>query len=506
MGAAMPAQVTTRAQVNGYRFLIRRLEHALIRGDSRMIHDPMRGQMRALLVGVVIAVLIAGAGGVLAFFKPMPNFGNSTIMLSKSNGAMFVRIGDRLHPVLNLASARLIAGKADPPKQVDDKFLNTVPLGPMVGVVGAPTAIHQGDDMGMSSWTVCDTTQTPKVTETAGAFAVETAVLANNPVLSDDIRAAVPAQMLLTQVGEITFLIYNGVRAPVDPNDPVLHSALHLEGAEIRKVSPSLLNAFPLVDPIVPVTIEGVGEPAGYLDPKYRIGSVVKTVDSRGEQLYVVVREGLQPISETTADIIRYGDRESPAVSEPMAISPAAVSGVPVVHTLHVAHYPTASPEFINTEPDRVVCMSWQRSNSAAEATSRLLVGHRLPLPTDAQAVRLATADGNGPGLDYVYLKPGTGEYVQATGGEPDSRAMGQLFYIADTGVRYHVRDLPTATALGVVGVKDPDSPNAVPQSAPWPVISLLPPGPELSQQAALIAHDGMPGDPDGMKVNPPKG
>ncbi|WP_133050982.1 type VII secretion protein EccB, partial [Mycobacteroides abscessus] len=28
-GAAMPAQVTTRAQVNGYRFLLRRLEHAL---------------------------------------------------------------------------------------------------------------------------------------------------------------------------------------------------------------------------------------------------------------------------------------------------------------------------------------------------------------------------------------------------------------------------------------------------------------------------------------------
>ena len=83
---------------------------------------------------------------------------------------------------------------------------------------------------------------------------------------------------------------------------------------------------------------------------------------------------------------------------------------------------------------------------------------------------------------------------------------MGQLFYIADTGVRYHIKDLPTSAALGVVGVKDPDGPNDVPQSAPWPVISLLPPGPELSQQAALIAHDGMAADPDGFKVNPPKG
>jgi hypothetical protein len=82
---------------------------------------------------------------------------------------------------------------------------------------------------------------------------------------------------------------------------------------------------------------------------------------------------------------------------------------------------------------------------------------------------------------------------------------MGQLFYIADTGVRYHIRDLPTAAALGVVGVKDPEKPDETPQFAPWPVISLLPPGPELSQQAALIAHDGMAADPDGFKVNPPK-
>ena len=46
---------------------------------------------------------------------------------------------------------------------------------------------------------------------------------------------------------------------------------------------------------------------------------------------------------------------------------------------------------------------------------------------------------------------------------------MGQLFYIADTGVRYHIKDLPTATALGTTGVKAADSPNEVPQSAPWP-------------------------------------
>jgi type VII secretion protein EccB len=500
----MPAQVTTRAQVNGYRLLVRRLEHALIRADSRMIHDPMRGQMRALLVGMVIAVIICGGAGVLAFFRPTPNFGDSTIMLSKSNGTVFVRIGDRLHPVLNLASARLIVGKSDPPKQVDDKFLNTVPLGPAVGIVGAPTSINGADDMTTSSWTVCDSTQLPPSNEPSPASTIETTVLANDPVLGEDIRAASPDQMILTRAAGTIYLVYNGVRAAIDPNEPVLRNALHLVDTDIRDVSPGLLNSFPLVEPIAPISIQGAGEPANYLPESYRVGSVLKTVDSRGEHLYVALREGLQLISAATADIIRYGNSQSPTASEPVSLSPALVNQAPIVRTLPVDHYPTAASRFVHVDPDRVVCMSWQRNNSAA-ATTRLLVGNQLPLPNDAEPVRLATADGGGPGLDNFYLRPGTGEYVQATGVEPDSRSSGQLFYINDLGVRFHVSDEASAAALGVVGVKAPGKSDETAQPAPWPVLALLPPGPELSQRAALIAHDGMAADPGGHQITLPK-
>jgi type VII secretion protein EccB len=501
----MPAQVTTRAQVNGYRFLIRRLEHALIRADSRMIHDPMRGQMRSLLVGLVVGVLIVGAAGVLAFFKPTPNLGDSQILLSKSNGALFVRIGDRVHPALNLASARLIVGKSDPPKQVDDRFLNRLPLGPAVGIIGAPASIHAGDDPGTSSWTVCDTTQTPKVTERSGAMSVETTVLANSPVLDDDIRAAAPGEMILTRSQDTVFLIYQGVRAPIDITNPILMSALHLNGANVRSVSPGLLNAFPLVDPIVPVVIPGAGEVANYLSPGYRVGSILKTSDSHGQQMDVVLREGLQPISEATADIIRYSGSTPAAVQGWQDVSPALVSAARVVHSLHVDHYPAASGRIVDVEPDRVACMVWQCANGAARATTRLLVGRRLPMPPSAEPVRLATADGNGPGLDNVYLKPGTGEFIQTTGVEPGSRAMGQLFYASDVGLRFRIKDLASAAALGVSGVKDDTGKSEIPKLAPWPVISLLPPGPELSAEAALIAHDGMPADPYGQTVEQPK-
>jgi ESX secretion system ATPase EccB len=501
----MPAQVTTRPQVNGYRFLVRRLEHALIRGDARMIHDPMRGQTRALLVGMVAAILIAGAAGVLAFFRPTPNFGGATIILSRSNGELFVRIGDRLHPALNLASARLIAGKSDPPKEVDDKFLNTLALGPAVGIVGAPGSIHGDDDMSTSSWTVCDSTQLPSSSGPASAPTMETTVLANNPVLSDDIRAASPQEAILTSVGGNTFLIYDGVRAAIDPADPIVSHALRLNDSEVRPISPGLLNSFPQVEPILPITVDGAGEPAAYLPATYRVGSILQSVDSRGQQLYVALREGLQPISPATADIIRYGNPQPSTAAEPAAISPALLSAVPIVHSLRADHYPTATPRLVDADPDSVVCMSWQRIGPAADATSRLLVGRRLPLPEDARPVSLATSDGSGPGLDSVYVKPGTGEYVQATGDEPGSRAKGPLFYVSDLGLRFHIQDAATATALGLVGAKEPGGTTETPLSAPWPVLSLLPSGPELSQQAALIAHDGIAADREGSIVTPPK-
>ena len=54
------------------------------------------------------------------------------------------------------------------------------------------------------------------------------------------------------------------------------------------------------------------------------MGSIVKTVDSRGEQLYVVLRDGLQPVSSATADIIRYSNPNDAASQGDREVSPVA--------------------------------------------------------------------------------------------------------------------------------------------------------------------------------------
>jgi Type VII secretion system ESX-1, transport TM domain B len=56
----MARQATTRLYVSGYRFLLRRMEHALVRGDVRMLDDPRRAQSLSLIAGVVLAVIVVG--------------------------------------------------------------------------------------------------------------------------------------------------------------------------------------------------------------------------------------------------------------------------------------------------------------------------------------------------------------------------------------------------------------------------------------------------------------
>ena len=59
----MSTNPTTTSQVQAYRFVLRRMESALVRRDAVMLHEPMRHHLRATAVGLILAVL-----GLAAFF------------------------------------------------------------------------------------------------------------------------------------------------------------------------------------------------------------------------------------------------------------------------------------------------------------------------------------------------------------------------------------------------------------------------------------------------------
>ena len=144
---------TTRAQVSGHKFMRRRMEHGLVFGDIRMIHDPLASRRRATIFGTAAVAMIAGVMGLFAWMRPDADPGDAPIVRA-ADGTLYVRVGDAAHPVTNLASARLIAGQAADPARIGDEKLAELPRGVPVGIVAAP-GMFAPEDAQSASWSVC---------------------------------------------------------------------------------------------------------------------------------------------------------------------------------------------------------------------------------------------------------------------------------------------------------------------------------------------------------------
>ncbi|BBC63634.1 hypothetical protein MMRN_05300 [Mycobacterium marinum] len=129
----------TRHQVTGWRFVMRRIASGIALHDTRMLVDPLRTQSRSVLMGVLI--FITGLVGCFVFSLIRPNgqVGSNAVLADRSTAALYVRVGDTLHPVLNLTSARLIVGHPVNPTTVKSTELDRFPRGNLIGIPGAPS-------------------------------------------------------------------------------------------------------------------------------------------------------------------------------------------------------------------------------------------------------------------------------------------------------------------------------------------------------------------------------
>ncbi|MGW5385249.1 type VII secretion protein EccB [Nocardia sp. NPDC003963] len=479
----MPSKPTTRWQISGYNFLVRRMEHALVRRDVRMLHDPMRSQVRSYVVGLVLAVLVLAGCGVLALLRPQDKIGQNTILIGKESGAVYVVLNDVVHPALNLASARLAAGEAPDAAIVKEAEVGKKARGPLIGIPGAPGAIHYDASGNGRQWTICDEMKTD------GSGDRTTSVLAGELELGAKASVMDPGKALLAQGENHTYLIYDKKRARVNMGDRAVTDALGITGATARPMSEGLINAIPEVLPITPLPIPEAGTaPAGYEIGGHRIGEVVQ-VGNSGTEYYVVMADGLQPISPLTAEIVR---NSNPQTSTDETIDQAQRTRAAVSTALKVHDYPQTVPAVLEGKDQPVSCLSWKPIPEAGENTGTraelaVVTGVSLPMPDKAKLVPLAQADGSGQNVDSAYLAPGSGAFAQGTGIEPDSRRKDSIFYIADTGVRYGIKNADAAKALGMPDKAEP---------APWPIIGLLASGPSLGRDEALVAHDGVAPDP----------
>ncbi|TQR82486.1 type VII secretion protein EccB [Mycobacterium hodleri] len=458
----MARQPATRLQLSGRRLLARRMMHALVRRDVAMFDDPLRAQSISLALGGLLAALVLAAGVVVGLVRGNGVPDSAPIVMARETGALYVRVGDALHPVPNLASARLVARSAADPVAADEASIAGVKRGPLMGIPGAPAAI--GDPLRDPAWTVCDDDRT---------------VVAVGRSDVDHLDSSRP--VLVTPRGEgaaTTYLLYDGQRATVDLRNIAVVRALRLDRVVPVPVSRALLDVVPEVPAITPPSIAGAGTPG----PASLAGAAIGSVVSVGGERFVVLRQGLQRVGEVAADLIRYA--YDTGGRPPTNVAPTAVAALPVADELPVGTFPRRVGTPVGAADGYAVCARWQSGVSASTSSNTVVAVGESPYRDATRITVLAQADGAGPAVDAVAIPGGASVYVRSARILGDDGAGGARFLVTDSGAVFGVHDDDTAKFLGLSDVSE---------TAPWPILANLPRGPELAVDAASVVRDGFP-------------
>ncbi len=460
---------TSRLHLSGYRFLRRRLECALLGRDLGLVGTvtgPLHAQGFALLAGAILAALGVAGYAVLGALRPQPVLGDAPVALAKETGALYVRVDDVWHPVLNLASARLVLGSNVSPQLVHESAFAHAKRGPLLGIPGAPLELGEPLAPADTVWTVCDS---------RGSVASTTTAIVGPPAGPLIHRLAADQTVLVaSDAGAPTYLLYHGQRAVVDPSDPVVARALRLDGRRPRRVSRTLLTAMPEAPPIaVPPIADADGRRSSAV-PGFPVGSVLRVVRAGGDDYYVVLAGGVQRVGQVAADLLRLSD--SRGARSIAAVAPDVIGDSPTTNILPVNTFPDRASAPL-PDDDATLCASWAAGRAGAEVW--LSAGQGLPLPAGQAPITLAQADNGGSALDAVYLPAGRSAYARSTG--LANTQAGARYLVTEGGVRFGIHDDAAARALGL---------PVVAAVAPWPVLAALPQGPELSRAGASVARD----------------
>ena len=125
--------------------------------------------------------------------------------------------------------------------------------------------------------------------------------------------------------------------------------------------------------------------------------------------------------------------------------------------------------------------------HTLAVAAVRTDSGHRRVGAGHPAGARTRARAGPGrwrrPGIDAVAVPAGHSIYTRAAGVTGEGLSTGPRYLVTGSGVAFGVGDAEAAEALGL-----PPAPGA----APWPLLALLPRGPELGVARATVVRDSV--------------
>lgn len=495
-GSGYGLGLSTKTQVTGYQFLARRTAMALTRWRVRMEIEPGRRQTLSVVASISAALLICLGALLWSFISPSGQINDSTIIADKDSGALYVRVGDRLYPALNLASARLIAGRPDNPHQVKSSQITSMPHGPLVGIPGAPSQFAPKSPP-QSSWLVCDTVATSS--GVGSAQGVTVTVIDGTPELTNHRKVLTGSDAVVLSYGGNTWVVREGRRSKIDATDRAVLLPLGLTPEQVSQAKPmsvALYDSLPVGPELLVPEVPNANAPATFPGAPGPVGTVIVTPQISGPQQYsLVLADGVQSLPPLVAQILTNAGRSG----KPVTVEPSVLAKMPVVNRLDLSSYPDNPLNVRDSRENPSTCWWWERTAGETRARVQVVSGPTLPIKASdlKKVVTLVKADTTGRSADQVFFGPNYANFVAVTGNNPGAQTTESLWWITQAGARFGVDDTKEAReALGL---------TSTPSLAPWVALRLLPQGPTLSRADALVEHDTLPMDMTPAELVVPK-
>ncbi|MGC4812043.1 type VII secretion protein EccB [Micromonospora sp. DT228] len=445
-------------QLHSYQFSVQRAVAALVMRETDPAQSPFRRLAGAGLASVLVAAI--GLGG-FALYGLFAGGGKGwrdpgAVIVEKESGARFVYREQKLHPVLNYASALLIVG-ADRSKTVlvSRRTIDGVPRGLPLGIADAPDSLPAPGRLATAGWTVCSTAPGGETPRSALLIGTEAG---GGRLLGDE-------ALLLRHPDGGLHLVWHQRRYLVRDPSRVL-AALATTRAQAVAVAPALLNSLPAGSDLAPLDLPGLGQPASRV-PDAAIGTVYLVSNSGGGRQYAVaVDAGVAGITELQAGLLlaRTGQ------GEPVPMTLGRFAALPMVPDLAPsgANAPPPTPPRLAAGDDGALCTRVTDDGGVAEV--------RWGVPLRDLAATPRTAPGGGAVLaDHVVVEPGRGAVVEAAAAPGASG--GAVSVVTDLGRRYVLADREVLPMLGYREVR--------PVRLPAGLVSLVPAGATLDPAAA---------------------
>lgn len=459
-------------QLHSYQFMVQRVVAALVMRETDPAQSPFRRAAGATLASVLVAAIALAGVGVYGLIVG----GGSTnwrtseaVIVEKETGALFVYQDEKLHPVLNFASALLIVGKSGSKRVlVSSKSIAGVARGTPLGISDAPDSLPDAKRMVGAPWTLCSTRSSE------GDTASRSVLLVGAGTGADTSGKSIGDKAVLARTDGSVHLVWHNRRYRIRDLDQV-RSALGWSSRQAVRVAPALVNAIPAGSDLVPVNISGLGQNSTAV-PGTKVGEVFVVTTLGGSDQYAVgTRQGLAEITQVQAALILADEDTRDAVGQTTptklnapdyldkrkadSLVPKDGDGAP----------PATTPQLVEPESG-TVCAVVKGDGGVTDVRT----GSAVP---DADgAVRTSARTAGGTILaDLVVVEPGSGavvESVPAPGADG-----GALSVVTDLGVRYAV---PRSDVLDMLGYG-----QVTPVRMPANLVSLLPSGHALDPDAA---------------------